>query len=783
MIPSIYAELYFSQQADARVKRLNGLRRTITPETVRTAARIADTWPNLPAAAVAAAAFAAPGIDPASPLLAELSRRQTSSEVLSEISDRVAGTAGAISGVVAGPEAIKGTLRGGMTLWDALWNEAVARPFKTVIGTLGLTDQGPMNPFEAWKMAGASYGTEAIARMLRDPIGNLTPAASRPDAEVNLGSGIMPRSDPTMLRNGRPVDDISALGMAQTSQLTRNRLPITPGRFLIDELTPLQPDTGPYNLFSGAIDAGIMLAADPAAIGLKSFAAAGRASRTFTAAAGGAIRAEELGGHVPAVIYRLGRRIFDRPTAEGVFSSAQGASYGALFDAAAAEFRANPASPLLARIVDELAKKAPGVDVNNFISRLIKGGEGNRGVDLFIEGVNRGQIGEIPFQTGRVSRALGGVVGGEFGSQVGLRRSLRLWGEDLSPGLDRTFREMSAPKINVERPAEGMFQLNNVLHNMGFTAEQRSPYLSRWAQAPATEPEAFLPIYRDAVTEFMGRVRTSWDDANLSGPSRRALDQQLDQLQAIFGHHDFSEIAENRKYQLTSLGDPAFFVGTNMQIVGDVAKVRPTAMMSGEMLERSIPTMDARMVRRALSPTRQKAVAALPEWAFQSPLGNYIGQTAINTFMTQFWKPLALIRVAWYPRIAIDEQMRMITKGLDTIFTDPKEAVAFMMDPDSTNIWNRAFRRLGIEPAGHVNALAMIDDATARGITPEMMQITFGRTYRDSMASRYGEGLLGLEHMSGWSDQWLNVLRADPAYPAGMAGLMLNDIDDALLRR
>lgn len=132
--------------------------------------------------------------------------------------------------------------------------------------------------------AGRSTGWKVIEQIAKDPIGNLTPAATRPGAEVDLGSGFF---------TGGKVEEERR---RDSERLVINDQPITTGRVVARRVS--EPGTRPYNAVSGLIDMSVALTADPTSYAGRSASIARRASKTFAPVADATITgraAEKIG--------------------------------------------------------------------------------------------------------------------------------------------------------------------------------------------------------------------------------------------------------------------------------------------------------------------------------------------------------------------------------------------------------------------------------------------------------------------------------------------------------
>ena len=267
------------------VEQMASLRRQITPDMAANVTDLARQYPTMTREVVTGAALA--GVQAGSQDAQDLAMREVQADSDDEggFWDTVGGIAKGIWNPIKGIFTVPGTLiepvlRTGFTVFDMMWEEALARPFRTAIATLGLSDQyGVMNPITAWSKTGSSFGARAVAKMLRGEWD-----------DINLGSGFLPKSDmaedteeyKNRVARGENPETVRAeiqarLGdpIVQDSRrehetgLTMMGQPISPGRVAVAPLVALdkvipggtffEPGNLAYNLMSGIVDAGVQM--------------------------------------------------------------------------------------------------------------------------------------------------------------------------------------------------------------------------------------------------------------------------------------------------------------------------------------------------------------------------------------------------------------------------------------------------------------------------------------------------------------------------------------------
>jgi transposase len=273
-------------QLDRRLAdQMAALKRQINPQTAENVADVAQAYPTWEPELAVGAGLA--GVTPGSPVAQEIAYRRESVEGAEERSfwDNVGGFFGdyvfdPLAGIFRMPGVVlEPVTRTAFTAFDMMWEEAFARPFKTIVASMGLADgHGMMSPWNAWKEAGTSYGSTALRKIV-----------SGDWRDINLGSGYIPRSDmaedteeyKNRVARGETPEDVRAeiqtrLGdpIVQQSWQQREKLkvmgqPISPGRLAVAPLVALdralpggtfieQGGTA-YNTLTGMLDAAVAL--------------------------------------------------------------------------------------------------------------------------------------------------------------------------------------------------------------------------------------------------------------------------------------------------------------------------------------------------------------------------------------------------------------------------------------------------------------------------------------------------------------------------------------------
>lgn len=641
-----FIEAYYDQLDTDREQRVQAIQRNLTPATVLNTAAIGEAYPNLPRSVVAAAGLvgAVPG-----DALTDLAKRQTRQDT-NWWDDLYVGT--------------KATARGAFTTFDALWEEILARPFRTLVGygSQGPTGTELRQVEQLQGLEPGSLGDHVDLERLQDPAfraaiqgavekgmtfrqmgmslsetyqragqsiglrawGELT--NGRP---VNLGSGWLPSStEPEQqpewsqlasqvgeeearrqlnLRYGEPI---SRLAREEHEQLLYHNMPISFGRVTAAHL-PVEPGSDAYNVLSGLVDAGAQIALDPFSrlyggvkwAGVPGIRNLRQGSRAVLTAG-----VEDLGrsGALSAA-----RRSVYRPSAEEWLSSARGRWITAAYDAATPDDMADIVAAL---------RNMGGRSVRGMRHRARALAESTDTRAVFSEMLGT-EIREIPATGGlgaamleragvaqpTVSGALGGGLArlaGGTPTQVALARAggFRVGMSIVNDrrGWSRLFGTMGSRELSIANPDQGLFDLDDLLTSWGLTRAQRSPYLYRWSQ-----------LADDASADEAWGI---FSDAARTQKSRLAarfegwgLKRQTAQLMAEHATRSFVRLEELRKFATEASGD--VLMGPHTPIWMDTTArfgvAQPSASMVAEFLQRSIPLPDARAMRKALGRLRR----------------------------------------------------------------------------------------------------------------------------------------------------------------------------------
>jgi len=111
-------------------------------------------------------------------------------------------------------------------------------------------------------------------------------------------------------------------------------------------------------------------------------------------------------------------------------------------------------------------------------------------------------------------------------------------------------------------------------------------------------------------------------------------------------------------------------------IVDNKAFVNPDPHLLTEFINRTIPLPDPGQLAKAMnsmSMIRAKASEAGIDMFSKLPSNIRAGTMSkiIDSYYSDFWKPFVLLRGAWLLRVVGEEQLRMYTRGYDNIFSRP----------------------------------------------------------------------------------------------------------------
>ena len=652
----------------SRQAQMDQMRRSLTAGQVANATAIAQMYPTAPGAIVAP--LGVMGVDPGSEAVQEIVRR--ADEDSFSFVDWVGQATGAAFGWVAEQadkylaDPLKAVGRTVLLGFDAAWNEVIARPYRTIVGTLqeaGI-DPGVMHrlpiTWDEQDFAGFSWSR------LGDALGNIGQTYERAGESaligairerlagntVNLGSGILPMSemaeddpeytrlvgqgmDPeqarlqVQARLGRPLTEIA--NRQRETGITYQGMSVTPGRTIAGQY--LDPETEPYKLMSGLIDAGINIWADPVSKGLAKNSAWRAAHRSFN-------------GALPN-----GRII--GPSADKWLNSSGLRGGQQVVQHIADNLNDIPAvRRVLPEVSDRtlLADLAEYKDPAQVLSRLR---------EQIVENRN---IRKVP-RANRIRNAARGVA--------------------QQTRIGKLFDEMPGRTLNIENLDEGLRTFDEFLVLGEFSHDSRVGYLNRWARLTDGDYTGAFAVYRDAMSELSADLV-----ARLPERYRKlAAPAELSRIENVITDV-FKQIDALRQYFNDIYGDPMYWPGAE---VDELMRPFQTAHLMTEYLQRALPLPDPRYLRRLVSATHAEGRFLQRVLNFGAALDfEMAGRNAfevggiltrgVDVAVQKAWKPIVLLRLAWTSRVIGEEQGRMAVAGLDSAFRHPIQYLGWVTE-------------------------------------------------------------------------------------------------------
>jgi hypothetical protein len=437
-----------------------------------------------------------------------------------------------------------------------------------------------------------------------------------------------------LLETGQ-VDSGSGFFVSPTSQVARERVRreaeagqigghnITWGRWAASAIT--EPNTVPFDVMSGFVDFSIQIA-DPTAAGLGEAGRAKQAAKLFEAE-------DILDPHVAAgILGSRGRRPFvDFNTAQKVFDSPRGA-----------------------RAVEDLTSTTSAYQIGK---KLSQGHLDFKHDPALYDALSR------TTQTSETRAILSDAISsGQVREVADLTKS---WGHGIGSTLrarmprSRLFDKMPGDGVHLQDPIETVNHTMRAFRNV---------------DAPETAIEEAVNKLSTARTKS-GRRNTLMEVFG-SGPNsllaNHGVDPDVaDQMLRIYGN-TFNEMWRGIVDE----------IGTEVPTWEHVLANGEKTLIGGphaivELIEDWMPFPDSRALRELTSKfpnlTKKVPEEGIVRFAVDLP------PAAVDYFMQEVWKPLALFRGAWLVRVLGEGQMRIAADGLESLFSHPLEAFGFMI--------------------------------------------------------------------------------------------------------
>lgn len=717
-LPGIAWEILASSEIEDRRRADRLLEQQATEQLAAQVADISFAHPNLPGGVVTAAGMV--GLDPMGPEMNALTQAQLRNDAKHETEQK--------PGIFdRGYSILKGASRGLFATFGSLYDEVVKGGTSYLVGIgRGLSHDEAVE---------GSFGFSAGAVALRE---------ARAGREVNLGEGWLPGgtlSEETQARIDAGIDFQTAIKNAGQEELGlpamqfgeaeaearalkvgtgEQAVRITPGRAIAS--TVIEPGERGFNTISGLIDFGSNIFLDPANAVTGGIGKLGKMNRLLVP--DGAPRVALARGVGEWFQSDHGSRVI-RFLAE---NDDYATTYGMMR-------RSSKKAVVDTGLARQITETKDASEIQEMIRNAVESGHINQLVSP--QSLLGRAVGSSGF-AGFAARAFG--RGGQVTDVAGLRQTIAR-NHMNETFLGRWSAEVGARTLvatDVDRSVEDFGQW---LKAAGFKQDRVSHHMMEMSRVQTGAGDQMFSVVSAAVREFR-------QDLVASG---------VPEMAAAAFTKMFDEYNDYRKYWVNNAGNAQMFPGSRYKFVagGKLFTLNSAHMMS-EFMDQAIPLLDIRKVRDAL---RRKS------WAQHAPEGlaglagkrlrkdgnwmqdltdwNDLGPGAISklgdTFMSKFWKPLVLLRVAWPVRVLSEEAVRQLAAGYGSPLTHPVHAIAQMLGLSDDS---KAFDVLG-------NAFDM-DEAHARAMARNGNTLGApGRTvYRNEyVTQRAGDP----RHVEGWA--------------------------------
>lgn len=428
---------------------------------------------------------------------------------------------------------------------------------------------------------------------------------------------------------------------AQLRAAAINGHALTPGRYLAR--TVLEPGTTPYNLVSGLMDTAVVWELDPANKAGSALGKWRKAQREFVAAGDVARAAERLPemARADAGLVDAARKTILPEKVDAWLNGRDGA-----------------------KVTEWLA------DQSDFetIRRQLGGGK----VD--VETV-------FDLTNAKTKEEVETILRPRLGLDKGLETKPRVGGFGFEvkrhyQDSARVFNEMPSGEIDLHNPTEAVEQFNLMQRNAKIPVEAISANNKVFAGAlVAGDRQAAKAVFFD---QFWGGENGVLAQRNVLPEMRRKIGRQLADFDrsilARFVEEDGTQTAVKGAFvngQAAGLPNPGFLAGG----LDDVL---------------TFSRDDVRAIRRATS--KLSFLTTKRSWE--------VGVGAVDSAMTDMWKPLQLIRGAWTTRVVGEEQLRMGAVGSSSLFNHPMSHLSWVLADDGKIAG--IFKKFGVDVEGRL---------------------------------------------------------------------------------
>lgn len=334
----------------------------------------------------------------------------------------------------------------------------------------------------------------------------------------------------------------------------------------------------------------------------------------------------------------------------------------------------------------------------------------------------------------------------------------------------RLWRDMPGQRINPNDWDQIIDQADRFMRNANMSTDDIRPVMAEvfeLAQNPSpqgafkamvTSVGSVTSRLMDEAMEKIGPLPEDADDA-----TRLARSEKVNEARARI--KGWTKMWDERVEEISHFFTDDY--GNDVAVLGSMIDGREVPMATPQLiveaLNSPIPLPDARAIRRATS--RFARLATNPKWEWTT--------SALDFMAQDVWKPLVLLRGAWTVRVVGEEQVRLATAGMDSLFRHPISALAYIVADDGklAKIIKSAGRG-DMDILGKRFSQKLDDDGNLIEEIQESMQ--------DALSNRSDAG--------GWTDR-VRVLgkasigRDDPRFLTGWANELLLIERDPIGRR
>jgi hypothetical protein len=492
--------------------------------------------------------------------------------------------------------------------------------------------------YEAWKEgyadAGSSSAREAISAMLRGE-------------NVKLGSGFLPGGE--IEETVRERANRLSIQVGNTTFGGPGNLSITPGRVLAAKVS--EPGEQQFNILSGMVDAGVAWFGDPAA------------------ALGGVAKAERVSNRLGRGLRaglrdRQGASAFWREVSHSGLLTGTGKAVDRSLQSRAAEGARS--------LVDEVTGRITGGGGtrNTFQPDVTQGFLDKQARDLYSKFAETNTVWEIRAATkGKLPVALMKRLADEtteqgiadiFAETAGsvMREAPEFLGFKVGKANRQGVRLLQGMPGNHFDPNDlddAVNQMDRWLRNAKVPAALRNESIEKVARVEGRESMVAT------IGDVMNRVADDFIERGIKPGDAGSVKKRARQLTTLWNEG----FEKDRAYFMDAIAEDRKVRGV---VNGGEALDLQSPHMLTEYLNSMVPLPDAREIRRATS-----ELAKLVDNPF------FAKTVGVFDSVQGKWKQVALMRGAYTVRVIGEEQLRMASSGLDSMFAHPISFISAML--------------------------------------------------------------------------------------------------------